>query len=264
MPVIQKTYLSTNRDIAQSTLTNIVDSLLNLLFPDVCLLCSAQVSRWRDRSICLDCRNKAGALRIFPPVCPSCGLPMSSFQADSGCLCGDCILEPPAFSGARSFGYYIGELAMLARELKFHKRRNLTDLLVPFLFHAFQQAWDRDDFDTVTPVPLHPDRERKRGYNQAGLLARSLASRIGIPYRDRLLIRKRSTLPQTGLTDSQRSANVRNAFGCVDPGQIAGRRILLIDDVMTTGATVSSASEALIRSGALRVSVLTLARTVAA
>jgi ComF family protein len=136
-----------------------------------------------------------------------------------------------------------------------------VEILAPFLVDAFHDAWDRNDFDMVIPVPLHPERRRDRGYNQAGLLARSLSHHIGIPFYDRVLIRKRSTAPQTGLTDSRRSANVRNAFGCADPGRVAGRRILLVDDVMTTGATVASASGALVKGGALRVSVLTLART---
>ncbi len=135
------------------------------------------------------------------------------------------------------------------------------EILAPFLVDAFYDAWDPNDFDMVIPVPLHPERRRGRGYNQAGLLAHSLANHIGIPFYDRVLIRKRSTAPQTGLTDSRRSANVRNAFDCADPGRVAGRRILLIDDVMTTGATVASASGTLVKGGALCVSVLTLART---
>jgi len=257
--VIQETPSHASRDC--DVPSKIIDSLLNLVFPETCIICSAPVAHWRDRSVCPECRHKAGTWKIFPPVCPSCGLPMPNFEPDSDCLCGDCVLQPPAFSGARSFGYYIGELGRLVRAFKFHKKRNLVEILVPFLVDAFHETWNRDDFDMVLPVPLHPERTRDRGYNQSGLLARSLAKRICLPCPDRLLIRKRSTVPQTGLTDSQRAANVRNAFDCVDPKQVAYRRILLVDDVMTTGATVSSASGALVRSGTLRVSVLTLART---
>ena len=186
---------------------------------------------------------------------------MPNFGPDTGCLCGDCILTPPAFSGALSFGYYTGELGKLIRALKFHNRRNLVELLVPLLVDTFFDAWDRGDFDMVIPVPLHPKRRRDRGYNQAALLAYSLANRIGVPFNGRLLIRNRLTVPQTGLTDSRRTANVRNAFSCINPERVAGKRILLIDDVMTTGATVASASGTLIKNGAWRVSVLTLART---
>jgi ComF family protein len=187
---------------------------------------------------------------------------MPNFDPDSECLCGDCILKPPAFSGARSFGYYTGELGGLVRAFKFQNRRNLVELLGPFLVDTFHETWNRDDFDMILAVPLHPKRLRDRGYNQAGLLARSLSLRIRVPFNKGMLIRKRPTLPQTGLSDSRRAANVRNAFACENPERISGRRILLVDDVMTTGATVSSASRALVRSGALRVSVLTLARTI--
>jgi len=187
---------------------------------------------------------------------------MPNFGPDSECLCGDCILKPPAFSGARCFGYYTGELGGLIRAFKFHHKRNLSEILAPFLVDTFHETWYRDDFDMIIAVPLHPERLRDRGYNQAALLARTLSLRIGVPFHKRVLIRKRSTAPQTGLSDVQRAANVRNAFDCRDPGRIAGCRILLIDDVMTTGATVSSAARVLMKSGALRVSVLTLARTV--
>ena len=179
-----------------------------------------------------------------------------------GCwMCGNCILQPPAYSGARSFGYYRGELGRLIQGLKFNNRRNLVVLLCPFLIEAFYESWNRHEFDLLVPVPLHPRHRRSRGYNQAELLARALAHQTGIPLSHRLLIRKRLTLPQVGLTNLQRRENVRNAFHCTKTEQIAGRRILLIDDVMTTGSTVASASGVLMKSGAGRVSVLTLART---
>jgi ComF family protein len=186
---------------------------------------------------------------------------MPNFESGADVLCGHCVLQPPAYSGARSFGYYSGELGRLIQGLKFNNRRNLVPLLVPFLIQAYYGSWDRDDFDLVVPIPLHPKRRRTRGYNQSEMLARLLARRTGIPFGNSVLIRKRSTLPQVGLTDTQRRENVRNAFQCINSGQISGRRILLIDDVMTTGATASSASAALMKGGALRVSVLTLART---
>lgn len=249
------------RDDSVSGTQRIFDSLLNLFFPEVCFICSAPIARRRDWGVCAKCRKKAAALKIRPPVCPSCGVPMPNFGPDGGSLCGDCILKPPVYAGARSFGYYTGELGRLIRGLKFQNRRNLVELLASFLVGAFHDTWNGNSFDLVVPVPLHPVRRRDRGYNQAGLLARSLARRTGLPFNDRALIRGRSTLPQVGLTDSQRRANVRNAFRCVDSGRIIDRRILLIDDVMTTGATAASASRALMKAGALRVSVLTLART---
>ena len=129
------------------------------------------------------------------------------------------------------------------------------------LLEAFHESWDGKAFDLVLPVPLHHGRRRERGYNQSELLARAFSLGSGITTGKGLLTRTRPTLSQVGLKDAQRRDNVRNAFRCGHPERISGRRVLLVDDVMTTGATVGSASEALLRGGALRVSVLVLART---
>jgi len=165
----------------------------------------------------------------------------------------------PPYAGARSFGYYTAELGKIIQGLKFHRRRNLVNLLGPLLTAVFFESWSRDEFDLVVPVPLHPKRKRDRGYNQSELLARSLARQIAVPH-GRSLIRIRPTLPQVGLTDSERKENVRKAFRCSHSQQISKKRVLLIDDVMTTGATVASAAQALLDGGALRVSILTVAR----
>jgi ComF family protein len=146
--------------------------------------------------------------------------------------------------------------------MKFSGRRNLAGLLAPLLVAAFYDTWSREEFDLVAPVPLHPKRRRERGYNQSELLARSLARQIAVPFDNVALVRIRPTLPQVGLTDVQRMENVRGAFGCGEPRRVSNKRVLLIDDVMTTGATASSATQTLLKGGAARVSVLTVARAV--
>jgi ComF family protein len=187
-------------------------------------------------------------------------LPFNSPDRDVENLCGKCLLHLPCYSGARSFGYYEAELSRLAQGLKFHSRRNLVGLLSPLMASTFCESWNSEEFDLIVPVPLHPKRKRERGYNQSELLARALAAQIAIPVDSRVLIRIRSTLPQIGLSDSQRLENVRNAFRCIHASRISKKRILLIDDVMTTGATVASAAQALMEAGCSRVSVLTAAR----
>jgi ComF family protein len=187
-------------------------------------------------------------------------LPFNNFEKTAEYLCGKCLMHLPPYAGARAFGLYASELSRVVQELKFHGRRTLTGLLAPLLASTFFESWSRENFDMVIPVPLHSKRKRDRGYNQSELLARGVAARIAIPFSGKVLVRSRSTLPQVGLSDSQRLENVRKAFCCVDPSKVENKRILLIDDVMTTGATVSSAAQTLLDAGCFRVSVLTVAR----
>ncbi len=257
-----KPLFPTTRDIPYSVLRRVADGILNLVYPDRCLICSSPASRQQDCAVCEPCWENALQLEIVPPLCPSCGIPFQSFSPSGGHLCGDCILEMPPYSGARSFGYYRGELSRLVQGLKFGGRRNLAGLLSPLLARAFAQTWTRNQIDLIVPVPLHPRRRRERGFNQAEVLARRLARLLAIPTAGAALSRVRLTLPQVGLSDAERAENVRGAFRIVRPDVVAGRKILLVDDVMTTGATVRSASAALLGAGALRVGVLTLARAV--
>ena len=201
-------------------------------------------------------------LRFSLPWCASCGIPLHGPGYESGQLCGGCTLEPPPFSGARSFGYYTSELSRIIQALKFQGRRNIADLLGPLMASVFLESWDRDQIDMLVPIPLHPRRRRERGFNQSALLARSMARWIAIPVCGRVLTRVRHTAPQVGLTDVERTRNLKDAFRCSDPAKVRGKRILLIDDVMTTGATAASAASALSQAGAQRVSVLTAARAV--
>ena len=254
-----KYYVPTSRDLHPSQFQVLLDGVLNLVYPERCLICAVPVARRQDCSVCDECWEKSMALKIQSPRCSSCGLPFQTLRDDSDHLCGDCILQPPPYSGARSFGYYTAELSALVHGLKFHGRRNLIALLAPLLAEVFFENWNRENFDGLAPIPLHPRRKRERGYNQSELLAQSLSHKIAVPCVDGLR-RLRPTLPQVGLTDVQRHENVRKAFVCKDEALIRRKRILLIDDVMTTGATVSSAARALLDGGALRVSVLTIAR----
>lgn len=245
-----------------SGIRRILDSLLNLLYPENCFICAVPLARHADCGICTSCWNKAVALKIKLPRCPSCGLPLYNFQEDSEHLCGNCILQAPPYAGARSFGYYTAELSAIIRGLKFLGRRSLAGLLAPLLADAFYDSWGREEFDLIAPLPLHAKRRRDRGYNQSELLARLLARQVAVPIENDILQRVRPTLPQVGLSDSQRLENVRGAFRCVKPRRVSNMRILLVDDVMTTGATAASAARALLEGGARQVSILTVARTV--
>jgi ComF family protein len=261
--VAPKTVFPTSRDLIETPLRRAADAILNLIYPENCCLCSASMTRHQDCAVCGACWANLLDLAIAPPICPSCGLPFEALAApQSTHLCGRCILHPPPYSGARAFGYYASELSRAIQQLKFGGRKNLVRLLAPPMAEAFTATWKPGEFDLVAPVPLHPKRRAVRGFNQAALLARHFSLLTGIPWEERVLVRVVNTPPQVGLSDSARQENVRSVFACRNKERIAGSRILLMDDVMTTGATLSSAALALRSAGARRVSCLTLARAV--
>ena len=246
-----------------SLLCRVADGILNLLYPESCVACACAVSTLQDCGICRRCREKILQLRIAGPLCPSCGLPYRTFADGEAHLCGRCTMRLPPYSGARAFGWYGSELSRAIQALKFGGRRNLAGFLAALMAETLLEAWDARDIDLIVPVPLHPKRLRERGYNQAALLGRRLGRFVGLPCHAALLRRIRHTSPQVGLSDAERARNLRLAFRCARPDAARGMRILLVDDVMTTGATVASAAEALLAAGARRVSVLTAARAVA-
>jgi ComF family protein len=229
--------------------------MADLCFPAACLVCGQRLPTSRPPLFCSSCRPE---LR-FPesPLCACCGLPFSS-AAGGDHLCAGC-LNGRQFSRARAVFLYTPGIARAIYTLKYGKTMaGLTSFR--FFFSERQPSLVLTPPDLIIPVPLHPARLRERGFNQAQLLA-------GIFFPERrqtlhlaLLQRLRATPPQTGLTGELRRRNVKGAFRVTAPEQVAGRTVLLIDDVLTTGATVEECAMVLQRAGAGDVQVLTLAR----
>jgi ComF family protein len=205
------------------------------------------------------------------PLCTRCGLPFASPRALDSSLaeCGACRDDAPAFGGARSFGLYTGKLRRVVLRLKFagdeRLGARLGELLAP-TWVSLAQAFELN-LPLIVPVPLHASRRRERGFNQSEMLAAGLVRALGrqngglAPQIARgCLRRKRATPPQTGLSVAARRENLRGAFEVVRPAQVRGRAIVLVDDVMTTGATLSACARALKQAGAAQVLGLTLAR----
>ena len=196
---------------------------------------------------------------VASPLCSRCGVVFKSREGEDH-LCGRCLDQPGAFSRARAAGIYDHTLRIAIHALKFKGKVNLVDPLGKLLFNTFQCHWTAGDIDVVAPVPLHWHRFRQRGFNQAYLLVRGWTLPGETVVNRDLLVRTRATAPQTGLDRRQRRINLNNAFSVKRSGQSAGKRVLLVDDVLTTGATADACAGALIRDGAERVDVLTLAR----
>lgn len=257
---------------------------LDLLFPALCPVCAVALGPGRRDPLCAGCW--ASIERIHPPVCDTCGLPFLTLApatapgelgprrrsgeppvepAGAGRAlavrredCHACAAAPPAFDWARAGGVYAGPLREAVHRLKFGRRPALARPLAALMLEPWA-AW-LPPVDAVLPVPLARARERQRGFNQAALLAERVAGALGVRLEPRWLARARDTAPQTDLDVAARRANVRGAF--LGSAAVRGLDLLLVDDVLTTGATASECARALRAAGARHVGVLTVARVV--
>ncbi|MDD3275884.1 MAG: ComF family protein [Kiritimatiellales bacterium] len=228
----------------------------DMLYPRNCLQCGVS-SPEPFRHICWDCFSDTP--KIEAPFCALCGDPVAgSIQHDY--ICFACAREKPAFERARSAVRYEGAVGNAVRDLKYKHALWLVRDMAELLFNCLQAEYPEILFDQITAVPLHPPRRRERGFNQSAVLGAALARRLELPFSERLLRRVRPTVSQTGLTAPQRAANVCGAFRVGWFARPAGRRILLVDDVMTTGATVNACAKTLKQAGAVSVHVITVAR----
>ncbi|MEY4753313.1 MAG: hypothetical protein RJA44_988 [Pseudomonadota bacterium] len=216
----------------------------------LCLICRS----WQTEVLCADCR---AAFAPPQPRCLHCALPLDQPGTD----CPNCQRDPPPVSRALAAVDYRHPWDQLLLGLKFADQPELAGPLADLLDAALRQA-EPDWPDWVLPVPLAPARLRQRGYNQAWELARRLAARHGLQGAPDLLWRVRETPHQLALTRAERAGNVRDAFACAPQARslLAGRRVALVDDVLTTGATTAEAARALLRAGASEVQVWVVAR----
>ncbi len=229
---------------------------LDFIFPPQCLTCDALVPT--HGALCLPCWQ--GIKFISEPMCHACGHPFE-FAIGEQALCGECLKELPPYTRARSVFVYDEHSKGLVTKLKFSDQLHLATVLGPWLAKTGRDMLAESHL--IVPVPLSYRRFVSRRYNQAALLARALAQKTHLPVIPDALQRKKHTLPQTGLSRRQRAENVQGAFA-VNPrhkSELKGKNILLIDDVHTTGSTVAACTKQLLKAGAMKVNVLTLART---
>jgi len=230
-----------------SPLTRVGRVVLEVLFPSRCVGCGAYGS-----FLCQSCQ--AELPRTRPPRCPICWQPQRQAAP-----CGRCHEERPAFEGARSLYLYEGAAREAVRALKYNYLSALAEPMAQLMGHYVEEE-EAIEADLLVPVPLYGRRQRLRGYNQSALLVRELSRLCGLPLAERGLARRRNTPPQARSAGAEaRRGNVADAFKA-DRRWVEGKRILLIDDVMTTGATLDACARALRQAGAASVWALTFAR----
>lgn len=243
-------------------------ALLDLVFPPFCPVCRVRLDEDRRDPLCGACWARMP--RIGPPWCRCCGrplagLPLPTASASAGAegpgpRCGACRRRPPVYAYARAAVRYEDLAREALHAFKFGGHRALAAPLGDLLIEAVEGRLPAGLPDLLVPVPLHPRRERERGFNQSQLLARRVGRAWGRPVRDDVLVRAVATPSQTTLDGAARRANVRRAFRLRRPEAVAGRHVLLVDDILTTGATVSECARCLGEAGPRTVGILTVAR----
>ena len=238
----------------------ITKSLFQFILPPQCPCCGQFLEEGQQR-ICSKCLSEIHW--IEPPFCSVCGIPFPSREIETH-PCSACVTQKKYFTMARALGVYDGTFQELIHRWKYNGKIYLTPFWGEWMVEGLSRYWDGHSFDLLIPVPLHKKRLRERGFNQTLLLVKELSRRTGIPYRKRILQKKRPTVPQVNLSGLEREKGVKGAFCFSEREKLEGKSILLVDDVFTTGATVNECSKILLTGGADRVDVLTLAHAIRA
>jgi ComF family protein len=237
------------------TLSSIGRETARIVLHAECVVCEGELP-WRARkaSCCAACWSSLP--RLAATRCRFCAAPWSGVDADF--VCGSCLAAPPPVDWTEAWGSYRGSLEKVLHAFKF-KRHDFFAAPLAELMEGVLRVRGDLEFDAVVPVPMHRAKLRRRGYNQAELLARTLAKRIGVRFETSLLIKTRDHGAQSRLARGERAANVRDAFHASP--RAASRRILLVDDVITTGETIRACARALVDAGAKRVAAAVVAKT---
>ena len=239
------------------SVSSVVSAAVDLVYPRTCGACRKSI-RELDMNLCWDCM--ASTPKVLSPFCSKCGDPAEGVIRDSY-VCGFCRKYSPGFDLARSAVRYRGPIRDALHAFKYYREVRLAKDLSRLMGACVRAHYPRLRPDAVAYVPLYGRRERSRTYNQSRLLAGALSRDLKLPLASVHCVKRvRETETQTGLNARQRRTNVREAFRVGDPDWIEGRSLLLVDDVMTTGATVAECAGTLREAGAAAVYVVTVAR----
>lgn len=225
---------------------------LDLIYPPFCVACKQSSGSY----LCPTCLEKI--VLLTPPYCRKCG----GLCPGNVYLCPDCLVREYSFDSSCSAGVYEGALQDAIHALKYDGHIALADTLSELMIRAFPATFLARHTDVVVAVPIHHSRLLERGFNQSEELARRLCKAVSLPIESRVLVCRRKTSHQARLPKESRAVNIEGAFEVRNAGAIQGKRVLVVDDVFTTGATMNEAARALRDAGALEVRGFTLARSI--
>lgn len=236
-----------------SQLREMLETAIVFLYPAKCRVCDGFLAVAAIPYICTDCWQDMQFLE--PPWCDICGTPEVNGRCDA------CATAPPRYGKLRTIAFYHTTLQQAIHLFKFEKKKVLAHHLIQLINAHIPSDCDIAEYDFVLPIPIHKKRLRERGFNQAALLADGIAKAENIPVLVDTLVRKRHTVAQSSLDSAARQQNIIGAFEVRNPDIISGKRLLVIDDVFTTGATMREAVSELWTADPAEIDVLTLART---
>ncbi|HEY6168666.1 MAG TPA: ComF family protein [Verrucomicrobiae bacterium] len=235
------------------------DAVLGFFYPDNCQLCRRERATSDEGYVCAQCWH--GVRFVRPPFCDRCGLPFAG-EITTKFECSNCREMDLHFESARAAVIANALTLDVIHRYKYGRALWFEPFLADLLCREAAPVLRGGEWDLIVPVPLHPLKQREREFNQAARLGDRLSRRTGIPLNTSLLSRRLNTRTQTQLTRAERAANMRAAFATRPGVALRGERIVLVDDVLTTGATTSACARVLVQAGAGKVSVWTLARGV--
>jgi ComF family protein len=240
-----------------SSCRRFIHALLDVILPPICHICHSYIPDAGTLHICPACRDHLPL--VLSPLCPVCGIPFVGTGGDH--TCGACLANPPHFDTARSPFLYEGAIRDLIHSFKYSQKTHLRNPLALLTLEGVGGFLAEQKLHLIVPVPLHRSRLRQRGFNQAVLLGRVISRHTSLSMLTDVLTRTRPTTPQIDLSAAERRMNVKGAFTVNRPALVAGKRILLLDDVMTTGSTMDECAKELKKAGADAVFAATIART---
>lgn len=230
------------------------NELLNIIYPKRCPICMDIIPINEEERICDSCVEELPY--VTEPRCKKCSKPLDNEMAD---YCYDCTKNEHSYTRGWALWLYSGEIKKALRRFKYNNNKNYGKIFSKEIVTFYKREITDASIDLIIPVPLHISKQKKRGYNQAAIIGSNIGRYLDIPYSSNCAIRTINTKAQKNLSDKERADNMKKVFKVVKQNQIRDKRVLICDDIYTTGNTINSLSKELLRNGAKEVFFITLA-----